>query len=333
MPSLFPFNQDSIKQVESLLVLLFNPWKWFGQRRREQQTTTTHIQLQHIRLLLTKTGVFFLGVLFITLIGAINYAVNLAYFLVFLLMALFILSLFYCLSNLQGLHFRSAACTPVYAGDPALFPIHISGNHNKHYYSIMLSLPDHEPHYVDVDPNDDHLINLQITSAKRGWLALPPVQAGTRYPLSLFRASVQLKLQQKILVYPKPISPGWWPTFDGDDEQTGKIKITETGDFYGLKNYTESDSPKRIAWKIFAQGRGLYSKQFNEPTGEAIIFKWQYVSDYPLEQALSYLCFWILDAHHNQLEYGLELPHKVIALNKGEKHLQHCLQSLALFQP
>ena len=56
------------------------------------------------------------------------------------------------------------------------------------------------------------------------------------------------------------------------------------------------------------------------------------VAQRQLEQRLSRLCGWVLEAERSGANYGLRLPGTEIAPGRGELHRAACLQALALYQ-
>ena len=70
---------------------------------------------RNIFILPNKQGLGFLFVLSLMFIGAINYEANLAFALVFLLLGMFVLSIFYTFRNLSGLHVSAVPGASVFA--------------------------------------------------------------------------------------------------------------------------------------------------------------------------------------------------------------------------
>ena len=68
--------------------------------------------------------------LFAMFLGAMNYANNLALGLTFLLGALGLTAMHYCHRNLAGVHVRSAASEPVFAGQTRALP-HRAGERRR----------------------------------------------------------------------------------------------------------------------------------------------------------------------------------------------------------
>jgi uncharacterized protein (DUF58 family) len=103
-------------------------------------------------------------------------------------------------------------------------------------------------------------------------------------------------------------------------------------DFAGLRAYHPGDSPRRIAWKADAREQGLLSKLF---TGHADAHIWLDYDQLPaslgVEERLSRLTRWVLDADAARIPYGLRLAPTVIEPGNGTAHRLRCLRALALY--
>ena len=89
---------------------------------------------------------------------------------------------------------------------------------------------------------------------------------------------------------------------------------------------------RHIAWKAAAREQGLLTKQFS---GRASAELWLTLDLVPagldLEEKLSRLARWVLDAHANGHAFGLKLPGVTLSLGTGDAHRERCLEALALF--
>jgi uncharacterized protein (DUF58 family) len=152
------------------------------------------------------------------------------------------------------------------------------------------------------------------------------------FPLGLFRAWSPIRFDSKVLVYPKPSAASLqFPETDAGDSQQGQNK--RNGDeFYGLKTYQTGDSIRQIHWKSFAKGQGVLSKQYAGASNVELWLDYAYTPGSDIEDRLSQLCRWIIDAERTGLRYGLLLPGKRIEQNSGEEHYHQCMQALALFR-
>jgi uncharacterized protein (DUF58 family) len=88
-----------------------------------------------------------------------------------------------------------------------------------------------------------------------------------------------------------------------------------------------------VAWKAVARNEDMLTKQF---TGEAAAELWldwsRLAPQLNVEQRLSRLAGWVLEAERSGLNYGLRLPGVEIAPGRGEAQRAGCLQALALFE-
>jgi uncharacterized protein (DUF58 family) len=69
----------------------------------------------------------------------------------------------------------------------------------------------------------------------------------------------------------------------------------------------------------------------NEAGGAELWLDYAQVPGANVEERLSQLCRWTLEAQSLGMRYGLLLPGCRIQLNSGEKHQSACLEALALF--
>ena len=80
-------------------------------------------------------------------------------------------------------------------------------------------------------------------------------------------------------------------------------------DFAGLRPYRRGDPPRHIHWKTYAREQGLHVKLF---TGTGVTTQYFDFDLLPagmdVEDRLSQLCRWILDADIEAHNYGLRLP-------------------------
>jgi uncharacterized protein (DUF58 family) len=102
-------------------------------------------------------------------------------------------------------------------------------------------------------------------------------------------------------------------------------------DFAGLRSASPGDPPQRIAWKAYARNDVLLLKEFSGGTQEPCMLDWDMLPDLGTEERLSQLTRWCLDADAAGRSLGLRLPGNAIPLGAGPKHLEACLEALALF--
>jgi uncharacterized protein (DUF58 family) len=288
----------------------------------------------HIFILPTRFGVLFAVVLLLMLTGSINYALSLGYILTFLLAALSVSAILHTFRNLAGLRLTSGRTPPVFAGDVAQFHVRVSNATRAERCSVALASDKRNVTMVDVPPESVVIATTAVAAKRRGVLRAGKLTVSTRFPVGLFRAWSYVHLDTQCIVYPRP-APAGLPlprSNAGANDAAGAARGTE--DFAGLRPYHPGDSPGHIAWKAAARGQSLLTKQFD---GRAEAELWlspdQLPASLDVEEKLSRLARWVLEAHSAGVPYGLSLPGAIVPLGRGAPHRERCLEALALFEP
>ena len=307
---------------------------WMRKRQGDDPDPVT-LNPRRIYILPTNLGLVFACMLFLMLVGAMNYANNLALGLSFLLGALGLVAMHHCHRNLVGLKLGLAATNPVFAGQRARFLIALSNEARQPRPELELSdeVLTTAPVRLDAAMGEPTraVLEIGVVAMRRGKIFLDRFEVSTRHPFGLFRAWAVLHMNLECIVYPRP----------GDRERVPPPLETDVGgaqegprgdeDFAGLRPMHAGDSPRRIAWKAYARGQGLHTKQFAGTAVISHVFDWDRLDGLDVEARLSQLCRWILDAHTAGRAYGLKLPGVRIVPNVGDAHRQRCLTALALF--
>lgn len=286
---------------------------------------TSHcISSKQITINPTRHGYYFLGIAIVLFMAAFNYKNSLMYFLCFMMLSLFLVSLLYGYKNLMGLQLSPGSTQSVFAGEPVLFPIRLAGR--RSHYNITI---DSQSGPVHIQKNDDTIVQLIRPTIRRGALPLGVFKVSTSYPLGLIQSTCWVHLAEEVLIYPKPLAPDFPPPKSMAAEGHGEERLADTGDFYGVRDYQPGDRMNQIAWKMVSKEQGLYCKMYAESVSQSQLFSLPALSQYPLETALSYLCHWLLDAHRSGQSFGLDLGTQQIPLGVGDRHLHTCLTQLA----
>jgi uncharacterized protein (DUF58 family) len=271
--------------------------------------------------------------LLLMLTGSVNYALGLGYVLTFLLAALAVSTILHTYRNLAGLRVSALRTAPVFAGDVAHFQLCIDNAAAADRCSLALVRAKRELAVIDVPAEGSVVTTAAIATARRGVLTPGRLTLSTRFPLGLFRAWAYLQLEARCIVYPRPAPVGApLPRVQLGAYETGG-QGRGTADFAGLRRYAFGDSPRHLAWKAVARDQGLLTKQF---LGDAEGELWLKFDELPrelnLEDKLSQLTRWVLQAHAAGLAYGLDLSTVVVPLGHGGSHRERCLEALALFE-
>lgn len=306
---------------------------WLFQFRGPQQGPIILVQ-RRIFILPARAGFAFALMLLLMLSGSINYSLSLGFILTFLLASLAITAMLHTFRNLAGLHVSATRATPVFAGQTAHFGICLHNPTRTERHSVVLTHAKGDPHVVDVPAEQFVIATAAVPALRRGILRPGRMTLSTRFPVGIYNAWSYIDLDTQCVVYPQPAPPGLpLPPFKPHGgEGGGQTQGRE--DFAGLRQYHPGDSLRHIAWKAAARDRGLLTKQFS---GHAAAELWLTLDLPPptldIEEKLSRLARWVLDADASGHAFGLVLPHTTVPLGAGEAHRERCLEALALFEP
>ena len=304
-------------------------------RWRSDGTAPLRLSQRRIFILPTRAGLLFAAALLAMLTGAINYNLALGHALVFLLVGLALTGMVHAFRNLHGLRIAPGRCVPVFAGEVAYFPLHLSNDRNAPRLALDLRAGDESRSVTAaVAAHGLSEIAVPVASVRRGWLDLPRTRLATRYPLGLFVAWSYLQPAMRCLIYPQPLPtplpPPQATNRNGDHQGDGGQE-----DFSGFRERQPADSPRHVAWKASARDAGqrpLLVKQFAGGAQSELQLDWALTPDAAApETRIAILAGWVLAADEEGACYGLRLPGDEIAPDSGEAHRHRCLETLALF--
>lgn len=295
-------------------------------------TVPIHLGYQRIYILPTKRGVGFIMLITLLMLISIIYNNNLVYLLSFLLAGLFFVTILHTVKALEGLIISKGHSPNVFAGELTKGVLIISNPSNTKRYSVQLGLDKKTAlHSVDIPAKQTKQVSLGQKTVKRGWLTETDSVIFCDYPLGLFRAWHKLKLDIKTLVYPRPSQQEQPFTESNANLSTQGIAQKGQDDFYGLQEYQAGDNIKHIHWRSLAKGQGVFTKQFSGVQNSELWLDYEQTKGAELEERLSQMCRWVLDADAENLTYGFKLVGLTIKPDMGTAHSKKCLEALALF--
>ncbi len=297
-----------------------------GEQPSKEALTLTQ---RRIFILPTAKGFGFVGLILLLLLIAFVYNNNLVYLLGFMLASIFFISIIHTYQSLAGLVIRSSHTLPAFAGEKCGFAFNIFNPSDQPRLDIHVKLESET--LTDLPAQDQLRVILYRQAKKRGVLDCGVLTLSSTFPLGLFRAWSPLRFKLQALVYPCPaetMAP--FPEAEGIQGEKGQ-GIKGGDDFYGLKSYQQGDPIRQIHWKSYAKGQGLYSKQYSGAVTTDLWLDYAMAPGHDVEQRLSRLCRWVIEAEQAGLHYGLILPTEKIACSRGAGHQKECLEALARF--
>lgn len=304
--------------------------RW-ARKRQGIDAPVTRLQSRRVYILPTGVGLVFALMAFTMLLGSMNYNNNLSFLLTFVLIGLGFVSMHQCQRNLVGLELSFAGTDPVFAGQAALFRIAVTNHSKSARHRIGLYADEAHSDIHDLQPGESRVFVLPVATNRRGWIALNRFGIRTLFPFELFRSWAWMHMEIKGVVYPHPDEDP--PPPPATQSALGHRQHDARGeeDFAGLRRFQTGDSPRNVAWKAYARSGQLLSKQFAGADTSSQWLDFAEVEADDVEERLSILTRWIVNAERTREDYGLRLPGHSFPPAHGDAHRRRCLEALALF--
>jgi uncharacterized protein (DUF58 family) len=280
----------------------------------------------------------FAGLLFV--LGAMWYAASsqnnaAVYLLLFVLTAVFLVSIPHTLINLAGVTVTLESVQPAFVGQEVSLPLEIMNDSRAIRYGIELAVSGSNRKRQRIDYIPAHKaarVTLRFPVRQRGEHCVETLCLTSTYPLGFVRFLKKFASSQTYIVYPKPAGEVRLPSSvvlrrDGRP-------LTEFGegdDFAGVRPYVHGESQRHIDWRAVARGRSLMTKQFTAEAEGVVYLDFSALGSGDVEQKLSQLALWVIEAERARRPYALRLPGTEILPDVGQAHFHQCLRALSLF--
>ncbi len=287
-----------------------------------------------IFVLPTRLGLWFGLLLAVMLLGAVNYGNNLGMLFVFFLGSAGVVSILHTYHALAGLEFRPGRTPPAFAGGIANYRLAVRnpGPGPRRGVEFRPAREAADPVCIDLAPGDREVV-LPSPVPRRGRSPLGRVTVSSRYPLGLFRAWAHLEFGAlECLVYPRPAAHGPWPAETAAAGPDGGGPGGGEEDLAGLRPYAPGDPLRSVHWKATAKRDRLVVVERAAGVQAELWLAWDLLPGRGVEERLSRLCRWVLDAHAGALAWGLRLPGVELPPARGPEHRLRCLAALAEFR-
>ncbi len=284
---------------------------------------------RQIYIVPTRAGLGYGLLLFVTLLGALNYQNNLGLLFTFMMAGVSLVSMHHAWFNLLRLRVSAQPGAAVFAGQEAQFSVTLEDLRERQRGALCLR----GGSCTDIPAGGIARVELSVPTDRRGPLPLGEVLLETRYPLGLFRAWSLVSVEAVSTVYPRPAPQASAPPqLTSVDHNASGDQGTGADDFVGSRDYTPGDSLRRIDWKALARERGLVVKQFGGDRAARVWLDWVALPPVDDETRIALLCRQVLNASEQNLVYGLRLPGLSVERGQGDAHKHRCLTVLAGFR-
>jgi len=259
-----------------------------------------------------------------------------AYLLLFALTAVFLVSIPHTLINLAGVTITLEAVKPAFAGQEVSLPVEIMNGSRATRHGIHLapSGSGRERKRVDRIPAGKATrVTLRFPARERGEHEIGALCLTSVYPLGFVRVLKKFATSQTYVVYPKPAGDLQLPVSRARlPHSQSQADIGEGDDFAGVRAYVPGEPQRHIDWKAVARGQPLMTKQFTAEAQGVMYLDFSALRSADVDDRLSQLALWVIEAERARSPYGLRLPGTEIAPAVGESHFHQCMRALSRFQ-
>lgn len=275
-----------------------------------------------LRIRPTRLGYYLFGLNFILMILAVGYSNNLLFLFALILFAQ---SLLWLADTVRFNHssLSEVKISNCFAGEFSSLSFSLSDVRLK---KIAFVINGKEYQITDFI-HDENKTFCSVYFDKRGQYLLENLVYYDSRPFGLFAKKIEIKLDQKFYVYPRPIENVTLPVLQNTPTESGELDSHQKGEenFLGLGAYQGEDF-KKISWKHFARTEDVLIKQGLSP----------HVSQLDLmlkpgasEADLSYMAGLMLAAHRSQLPFSFKIGSLFVPTSSGQSHLHYCLERLS----
>jgi len=295
-------------------------------RPRAPEPLPASFDRRRIYVLPTAFGAFFVALLAVMLLGALNYNNNPALLLALLLAGAGNTSLFAAHLQLSGLRVVAVDAEPVPAGASMVVRVHLRADPARSRRGLRLALGGGQAFASLVEGAGE--ARIAIPTQRRGLLHVGRVKVSTTRPLGIARAWAWAWPAEPLLVYPRPEADA--PPLPEGAGDASQARLHPAGDdVHHLRAYRRGDSRRAIAWKPSARRGALLVRAYEQPQGADVVLDWATLG-LAHEHRICRLARWVDDAEREGRRYMLQLPRQEIGPGRGAVHRHACLRALAL---
>jgi uncharacterized protein (DUF58 family) len=296
-------------------------------RLRRPERLPIRLDRRRIYVLPTGFGLLFALLMFVMLVGALNYANNPALLLTCILAAACGSSLFVGFRAMNGLALMRIDAGECHAGESLPLRLRFAVSPRARA-GLRVRIGDAETAFA-LPAGGEASIEVSLTAPRRGWLEAGRFRLSTEFPLGLFRIWSWLHPDASFIVYPEIETPAP-PLPDAslsDEALAHSGAVEEPG---GLRDYRVTDPPRQIAWKPSARHDKLLVRDAERAGSDALVFDYYAFAGLDREMRIRRLTAWVLAADAAQREYTLRLPDETIGPGAGSTQRRASLRALAL---
>ena len=305
-----------------------------------EPTPKTRLSVERVRI--TRVGVWYLVVVFVVAVAAINTGNNALFLVLGGTLALLVASGLISRRNLRRLDLELGRVGEVYARRPFSVPIRLVNRDRwmaRRYLEIGAGA-EAEPLIVPFVPRaSTHRDRLAFCFRRRGNHALPGFRVLSIFPLGLFQKAMRHHRQLEVLVYPEILPLDSDSLFAlGRTGEEPSPKVGQGHDLYAMRHFRTGDDPRGIHWKRTARTGELIYMEREADEGKRLLILLDNavapLTDEAAEERFERLVSEAASAGLEFLERGFEVALSTrttsVPFGRGAMHRRRLLEVLAL---
>ena len=305
--------------------------KWFY-RKFTKRAKSIKLGLNNLYIFPNIYGLYWILTIIVLYILGTNLEVNFTIFLSYLMLTVFLISIFLTHFNLHGLELSTTNQDINFANKEINYSIRI--NSVKDRSNLRLKFLDQLNNYKIIkNINGGKIITIQCKKKGRGIHNPGVIYGESSAPLSLLNCWFYWQPSKQIIVAPEIKKGKVSMQYSSQDSEsnipnTQSIPFEELEDF---KSYEKGEKKSLIFWKSLAKSKKLQTKIYKTKVKKIKIL--QLDESLPLEIGLKNLCFEVHDEYIQNNFYGINFKNEVNILpNIGYSHYFKCLYLLAKYK-
>lgn len=292
-------------------------------------------------LTVTREGKWYIGVLLLIGVAAVNTGNNLLYLVVATLLSLIIISGVMSEATLKGIRVQRRLPPFLFKGTPSRALLKIN-NQKKLFPSYSFTVAEIDgtsasAYVLKLGPGASTDEPIEYSFNRRGVHKLPGIRVSTRFPFGLFTKGKEELAEDEALILPS-INRRQLPLSGRQPESTGARTLSGKGGgdgLYGLREYTLADDARHIHWKSAARAESLLTKEFEREANEAVmvVFENRGQDGEPFESLVDEAAGTIYGLIEKGFLVGLRTIETEIPPAPGRAQLFTLLRELAFIKP
>jgi uncharacterized protein (DUF58 family) len=152
-----------------------------------------------------------------------------------------------------------------------------------------------------ISPGEAIEVRVPVGAFRRGIHALPDFVITSRYPLGLFHTWKKFRSGFSAWIHPAPSGGIPWRNNEWKNEDSCL-------EYREHRRANPGDSQARIDWKRYARDRNPLFRVYDVDRDRKILLRWEDIQHLPLEDALSQLARWMIDAESTGIDAEIDTP-------------------------